>query len=310
MARRIPGTPEDPTGTAPQRERWESRLSRLVGIAVNDVVKVVADAGSVTLTAPGGPKDGASRITVEEFEARVRIILATMESQMGGINERENDSFLKAGETAATDEVLFAIDEAGPSADPNVFIEFDIPTPREVRQALQDNLADLVSGVSDTMQLEIAATVRDAALQGETIPGITKAIQKATNFAPARARMIARTESLKAFNLAAEIRYEGIGITEQRWEAALKDDPTRPDICQDELHGTVWPVRGDHPPMPRHPNCRCTWIPIVPGLDRPGPPEPRTLIGPPTAYPWQDVPTRTPPGEWKPPVAADQREDR
>lgn len=260
------GSATDPTGTARQRQRYERRLVLPTNRAIAQAKALLRRDGVPTIQTTQTASDGVGRVTLGQYRAELELIFAiNMDNPFSPAQEagkEETDRFVKLGESFATAEVKFALAGSTPGeADPNISAEFNIPTPPEVVQALIDNTGDRIKRVSTDLQGEIMRVVRESALNGLAIRGTTRAIDEATGFGPIRSRMIARTESLRAFNLAAEFRYEGHGIERQIWLSAA--DPPRVDKDCLNLDGNSYPVRGNHPPMPLHPNCRCTWIPDV-----------------------------------------------
>ena len=77
----------------------------------------------------------------------------------------------------------------------------------------------------------------------------------------ARAMTIARTEALRAQREATRLGYREMGVRQWQRVAAL-DGRTCP-VCW-ALHGTRYPVSE---PFRTHPNCRCTMMPVLPGVD-------------------------------------------
>jgi SPP1 gp7 family putative phage head morphogenesis protein len=101
-----------------------------------------------------------------------------------------------------------------------------------------------------------------------------------------RARMIARTEVIRAHHVASinEFRaYEVEGVEiEAEWNALTKVEGY--GVCPEcqALMGKKFTLAQIEPLLPRHPNCRCTAIPIPKGVPKPGspvvkprPPKPR-----------------------------------
>ena len=70
---------------------------------------------------------------------------------------------------------------------------------------------------------------------------------------------IARTEMSHIQNTAARERYKDYGLKE--FEVWADKDERRCDVCG-KLHGKKYPV-GTASPVPVHPNCRCSIIPVV-----------------------------------------------
>ena len=70
---------------------------------------------------------------------------------------------------------------------------------------------------------------------------------------------IARTEMSHIQNTAARQRYKDYGL--DQFEVWADKDERRCDVCG-QLHGKKYPV-GAASPVPVHPNCRCSIIPVV-----------------------------------------------
>jgi len=79
------------------------------------------------------------------------------------------------------------------------------------------------------------------------------------NMGIVRAKMIARTEIINAYNQGKMNMYRQAGLTQYEWLTAL-DERT----CEEctELDGKVFDIgNGQVPPI--HPNCRCTTLAVV-----------------------------------------------
>ena len=88
---------------------------------------------------------------------------------------------------------------------------------------------------------------------------LKRALQDRFGVSYSTADRIARTEISHIQNTAAKQRYEDYGIREfQVW--ADKDE-RRCDVCG-KLHKKKFNVN-EAPPVPVHPNCRCSIIPVV-----------------------------------------------
>ena len=75
-----------------------------------------------------------------------------------------------------------------------------------------------------------------------------------------RARMIARTEVINAYNVGAKKRYEQAGLTEKDMVWITTFDERTCVICSG-YDGMLISKTGEIPPA--HPNCRCTIAPVV-----------------------------------------------
>jgi SPP1 gp7 family putative phage head morphogenesis protein len=134
--------------------------------------------------------------------------------------------------------------------------------PKDARmlQALKDrSIADL-KGITDATGTRIMRTITDGIINDEEFGKITRDIvRQVDNVGIVRATTLVRTETMKAVNIGVISRYEAAGAEEVEFLVAL-DDKTC-DECE-ELNGKTFPI-GEVPDVPIHPNCRCTWIPVV-----------------------------------------------
>ncbi len=96
-------------------------------------------------------------------------------------------------------------------------------------------------------------------ITGKKTTQLKKALKQRFGVSYSAADRIARTEMSHIQNTAAKERYKDYGIREmQVW--ADKDE-RRCDVCG-TLHKKIYPI-GARPPVPVHPNCRCSIIPVV-----------------------------------------------
>lgn len=77
---------------------------------------------------------------------------------------------------------------------------------------------------------------------------------------PARAEMIARTETARAVSAASMDGYEQAGIARVDWLASPGACPE----CEDAAASGPYTLQ-DAPEQPLHPNCRCSYSPVDPG---------------------------------------------
>ncbi|MBK9944392.1 MAG: phage portal protein [Kouleothrix sp.] len=146
----------------------------------------------------------------------------------------------------------------------DVTIGFDVES-KEVQQVLSD-LADLVTRITETTRNDIRALIGMQAAEGWSIEQLAKELMKAgVTASTVRATMIARTETAAAYSRGSLLAYELSGVVDSvEWMATI-DDLT----CEDckALNGTITKLGkafsdGTQFP-PRHPNCRCTLIPLL-----------------------------------------------
>lgn len=118
----------------------------------------------------------------------------------------------------------------------------------------------VIEGISDFTMERLAYALAEGVEAGESTAALTARV-RATLADTARAEMIARTEVARAQSVATLDSYRENGMGGRQWLAAG-------DAEQDcaELDGQVWAVDDDDAPdLPLHPNCRCTWVPVLAG---------------------------------------------
>lgn len=96
---------------------------------------------------------------------------------------------------------------------------------------------------------------------GEGIPQITDRINKGIDTARYNAERVARTETKRVTYCAHDDVYKDTGIEELRYRCANGGDSRTCQYCRAD-NGKVF-KRGEEPTLPRHPNCRCVYIPVV-----------------------------------------------
>ena len=137
--------------------------------------------------------------------------------------------------------------------------------PLAVRQAESRKIGILVEkakgefrGVSDATNQKIRRAISNGMVNEDSYGNVVKGIQDAaTGIGENRARMIARTETMKAINTAAVDRYKEADIEQVEWLAVI-DEAECPD-CE-ELDGQIFDI-DEVPDCPLHVNCRCAILP-------------------------------------------------
>ncbi len=94
---------------------------------------------------------------------------------------------------------------------------------------------------------------------GDTTSRLKQLLQEQFNVSYNRANTLVRTEVSHIQTQAAQQRYEDYGIKEV--EVYADEDERRCDECG-ALHMQRFPINGLMP-IPAHPNCRCTIIPVI-----------------------------------------------
>ncbi len=128
--------------------------------------------------------------------------------------------------------------------------------------------AKLINGTTKTA---LRATLKEGFELGEGIPALTKRVETLYgNANKARAKLVARTETISASNQGALLGYKDNGVQKAEFFTALDER-----VCEEcePLHGRIFPVDEAQGVIPIHPACRCTFLPIVSPDDAPEVPE-------------------------------------
>jgi hypothetical protein len=146
----------------------------------------------------------------------------------------------------------------------------DMPVDPAVYNSLQErNMASLMN-IGDDMENGIREQVSISIQEGEGIRDMTTRINDALDLGINRSRMVARTESMSAFNAAAKSRYEQHGIEQVMWRTGGSnicdyvkgfDGMEYPGGCMG-MNGQIFDI-GSVPPAPLHPNCKCIIQPVI-----------------------------------------------
>lgn len=139
--------------------------------------------------------------------------------------------------------------------------------PLDVRQREWKKIGILVEkakwefkGVSEANNQVIRRIISDGMVNEQNAGQIEKAIMDAnSNIGERRAKMIVRTETMRAVNQGAVERYKEGGIN--RVEFLTVADERTCEECEG-LDGQVFDI-DNAPDMPRHINCRCILIPTI-----------------------------------------------
>lgn len=138
-----------------------------------------------------------------------------------------------------------------------------VPINQEAIDALIERNASLVHGLTEETKKGIISELTEGMIKGEGIDDLVKRISKYVDSSPgngqSRAERIARTEVMYALNRGALSRYGRDGIQKVEWLAG-PDDRCCP-TCIDN-NGERFDI-SEAPGLPIHPNCRCTWVPVI-----------------------------------------------
>lgn len=114
----------------------------------------------------------------------------------------------------------------------------------------------------ETLGRNLRAGLTQSMILGEGIPEITDRINRNINTSRYNAERVARTETKRVTYVAHNDAYEDMGVEELKYYTAGEKSASKVcDICNAD-NGKIY-KRGKEPSLPRHPNCKCVYIPHV-----------------------------------------------
>jgi SPP1 gp7 family putative phage head morphogenesis protein len=114
----------------------------------------------------------------------------------------------------------------------------------------------------ETLGRNLRAGLTQSMILGEGIPEITDRINRNINTSRYNAERVARTETKRVTYVAHRDAYEDTGVKMLEYRVANGGDHRVCSTCLAD-NGKQYKM-GEEPTLPRHPNCRCIYIPIVP----------------------------------------------
>jgi SPP1 gp7 family putative phage head morphogenesis protein len=123
-----------------------------------------------------------------------------------------------------------------------------------VERTVLASTASRIGGINDTTRLAVQGIIRDGIGQGLTSQEIAALVEQLPAFDAARAELVARTESMFAYNTSALTSYGEFGVEEVQ---AIDGD--QDEVCADR-DGKVFSV-DDAADIEDHPNGTLDWAP-------------------------------------------------
>ena len=115
------------------------------------------------------------------------------------------------------------------------------------------------------MDAQISRTLAEGMVAGLNPKDIAdNLVERVESLGLNRARMLARTEVINAHAEGTLNTLESFGIEEvtAQVELVAAMDERTCAVCEG-LNGTVFTIKEARGVIPVHPNCRCTWVPVV-----------------------------------------------
>ena len=138
---------------------------------------------------------------------------------------------------------------------------------------IQEHSFDMLTGYSNDIIQQLRFALGDLILKKSADrASVQKLIEKVLNTNPSKAKEIAQTELSRAYNygvLARLSAYEiETGTRVRKYWHGFQYSPKTCTYCHDRI-GNIYDLHDDSEQLPAHPRCRCVWLPVLDGWDKP-----------------------------------------
>lgn len=195
---------------------------------------------------------------------RSRGLFEQIGEQIKALGQKEQITFRQGLSNIYTDQFLRQVYDLGQSI--NVKANFNRLNPALIQKTLDypwsgAMFSDRLWQDKERLGRNLRVGLTQSMILGEGIPQITDRINKGIDTARYNAERVARTETKRVTYCAHDDVYKDTGVEELRYRCANGGDSRTCQYCRAD-NGKVF-KRGEEPTLPRHPNCRCVYIPVV-----------------------------------------------
>ena len=195
---------------------------------------------------------------------RNRGLFEQIGEQIKALGQKEQITFRQGLSNIYTDQFLRQVYDLGQSI--TVKANFNRLNPALIQKTLDypwsgAMFSDRLWQDKERLGRNLRVGLTQSMILGEGIPQITDRINKGIDTARYNAERVARTETKRVTYCAHDDVYKDTGVEEIRYRCANGGDSRTCQYCRAD-NGKVF-KRGEEPTLPRHPNCRCVYIPVV-----------------------------------------------
>jgi SPP1 gp7 family putative phage head morphogenesis protein len=186
-------------------------------------------------------------------------------AELNKLGQKEQILFTQGLSNIYTDQFLRQVFELGQTM--SVKANFNRLNPALIKRTLDypwsgAMFSDRLWLDKETLGRNLRAGLTQSMILGEGIPEITDRINRNINTSRYNAERVARTETKRVTYVAHNDAYEDMGVEELKYYTAGEKSASKVcDICNAD-NGKIY-KRGTEPSLPRHPNCKCVYIPHV-----------------------------------------------
>lgn len=195
---------------------------------------------------------------------RSRGLFEQIGEQIKALGQKEQITFRQGLSNIYTDQFLRQVYDLGQSI--TVKVNFNRLNPALIQKTLDypwsgAMFSDRLWQDKERLGRNLRVGLTQSMILGEGIPQITDRINKGIDTARYNAERVARTETKRVTYCAHDDVYKDTGVEELKYRCANGGDSRTCQYCRAD-NGKVF-KRGEEPTLPRHPNCRCVYIPVV-----------------------------------------------
>lgn len=195
---------------------------------------------------------------------RSRGLFEQIGEQIKALGQKEQITFRQGLGNIYTDQFLRQVYDLGQSI--TVKANFNRLNPALIQKTLDypwsgAMFSDRLWQDKERLGRNLRVGLTQSMVLGESIPQITDRINKGIDTARYNAERVARTETKRVTYCAHDDVYKDTGVEELRYRCANGGDSRTCQYCRADNGKTF--KRGEEPTLPRHPNCRCVYIPVV-----------------------------------------------
>lgn len=195
---------------------------------------------------------------------RSRGLFEQIGEQIKALGQKEQITFRQGLSNIYTDQFLRQVYDLGQSI--TVKANFNRLNPALIQKTLDypwsgAMFSDRLWQDKERLGRNLRVGLTQSMILGEGIPQITDRINKGIDTARYNAERVARTETKRVTYCAHDDVYKDTGVEELKYRCANGGDSRTCQYCRAD-NGKVF-KRGEEPTLPRHPNCRCVYIPAV-----------------------------------------------
>lgn len=195
---------------------------------------------------------------------RSRGLFEQIGEQIKALGQKEQITFRQGLSNIYTDQFLRQVYDLGQSI--TVKANFNRLNPALIQKTLDypwsgAMFSDRLWQDKERLGRNLRVGLTQSMILGEGIPQITDRINKGIDTARYNAERVARTETKRVTYCAHDDVYKDTEVEELKYRCANGGDSRTCQYCRAD-NGKVF-KRGEEPTLPRHPNCRCVYIPVV-----------------------------------------------